>query len=63
MPVTLGDKSPPYSAFKHWVARFRTRQLSTEVGQRSGTTASVTIPENVDAINSVTDPGQLKNTQ
>jgi hypothetical protein len=53
MSVTLGDKRPSYSGVKNWVARFRTRHLSTEDEGPSGRPIQVTIPENVDAIYSM----------
>jgi transposase len=51
MLVTLGDKRPSYSTVKNWIPRFRTGHLSTE-DERSGRPTQVTIPENVDAIQS-----------
>jgi hypothetical protein len=52
MSVTLGDKRPSCSTFKNWVARFRTGHLSTEDEERSGSSAQVSNPENLDAIHS-----------
>jgi transposase len=52
MSVTLGNKCPSYSTVKNWVARFKTRHLSTE-DEHSGRPTQVTIPENVDAMRSM----------
>jgi transposase len=53
MSVTLGDKRPSYSTVENWVARNRTRHLSTEDEERSGRPTQATIPVNVDAIYSM----------
>jgi hypothetical protein len=53
MSVALGEKRPSYSTVKNLVARFRTVHLSTEDEERSGRPTQVTIPEDVDAINSM----------
>jgi hypothetical protein len=51
--VTLGDKHPSYSTVKNWVAMFGTGHLNTEDEERSRRPTQVTIPENMDAINSM----------
>jgi transposase len=57
MSVTICDKCPSYSTVKNWVARFRTRHLSTQ-DERSGRPTQATIPENEDAIHSMILDGQ-----
>jgi hypothetical protein len=53
MLVTLIDKRPSYSTIKIWVARFRTEILTTEDEELSGRPTQVTVPENMDPIDSM----------
>jgi hypothetical protein len=47
--VMLCNKHPSYSTVRNWVARCRTRHLSTEVEEFSGRPSQVIIPDNMDA--------------
>jgi transposase len=51
---SLGHKLLSSSTAKNWVARFRTGHLSSEDEDRSGRPTEVTIPGNVEAIQSMT---------
>jgi transposase len=51
--VTLGEKRPSYSTVKNWVTRFRAGHFSTEDEECSGRPTQVTVPVNMDAIQSM----------
>jgi hypothetical protein len=55
MSVTLGNKRPSYFTDKKWVAMCasRTGHLSSEDEEHSGRPTKMTIPENMDAFNSI----------